>query len=177
MKSFIKKHSNKLTIITACLLLVSCGDSVETKENSMDFHHPLKPYNWLLGKWLMDERIKGLHEDWKYQENGTFIGKSYYINNTTADTVLLETMTLKVVKDEIHLCPRVVDQNAGREIDFVLTTDTPDSLVFVNQQHESPNIIGYKRKDDEIFAWTEGSDGYETTRVDFHFLPLKSTEK
>ena len=116
------------------LLLFSCKTHQTTKILKVD---------WLIGTWEIKSSKGAVYETWKKNNNHEFEGKSYIIRNS--DTLVLETIQLIKESDGIFYIPTVKNQNKGLPVRFGAKTFTKDSLLFVNNEHDFPQNISYKK--------------------------------
>lgn len=124
-----------LTSIGLVLILVACS---ENKASSVDF---------MIGTWKMEG--KDQYEIWEKTKNKEFIGYSYKINNN--EKIITETLSIKLMNDQIFYEATVPDQNDGKTIRFRLNAEINEYLSFENIEHDFPKKIQYKKiNDDEI---------------------------
>jgi len=101
-------------------------------------HSPPK-FHQLEGTWQVDG--KNQFEVWHKSTNGVLIGKGYKIKKQ--DTLVLETLQIKQVNDQITYTATVPDQNEARPINFILNQNLKDTLSFENPNHDFPQKIQY----------------------------------
>ncbi len=124
-----------LTSIGLVFILVACS---ENKASSVDF---------MIGTWKMEG--KDQYEVWEKTKNKEFIGYSYKINNN--EKIITETLSIKLMDDQIFYEATVPDQNDGKTIRFTLNAEINEYLSFENIEHDFPKKIQYKKiNDDEI---------------------------
>lgn len=92
---------------------------------------------------------KDQYEIWEKTKNKEFIGYSYKINNN--EKIITETLSIKLMNDQIFYEATVPDQNDGKTIRFRLNAEINEYLSFENIEHDFPKKIQYKKiNDDEI---------------------------
>src|SRR5687767_6611536 len=114
---------------------------------SFDVNGQSNDFQWLIGTWQVQGQ--NVFEVWKPHGAKELAGKSFKING--ADTIVTETILLKVFNGSFHYIPDVAGSQPP--IDFIVTS--ADSLGFVaeNPQHDFPKVIRYRyvRKGSEEF--------------------------
>ncbi len=106
----------------------------------------ISQFSSLLGDWKTTEGLV-TYESW-FKRNDTLIqGLGYKLIGK--DTIIIETLIIKELNDNIVYQALVLNQNQGRSIYFILRSDNPDSLVFENPKHDYPNRITYIRKQED----------------------------
>ena len=124
----------RIAIISLVLIagLFSCKD----QKGGLD------KYSWLLGNW---KTIKGTstYESWKAENDTLYTGTGYRLYGT--DTIISEYLKLVKRGDRFIYSASVPDQNKGRTVSFWLVSNTADSIVFENPNHDFPNRITYMK--------------------------------
>src|SRR3989338_7250347 len=97
--------------ITTILLLTSlCFCSPKTITiNDLD---------WLIATRSTEQNGQIIYESWSKINEQLLSGKSFFIENN--DTIILETIEIKIIDNETFYCPAVVDQNDGESVLFKL---------------------------------------------------------
>ncbi len=126
-----------ITYLGISLIFISCQ-----KVDTSNFH---KKLDWITGSWIIDTPPIYAEENWKWEKD-RFIANGFMLN--MEDTVFIETLTIKAVKDHLFLTAKVKDQNNNKEVFFKLISDSPDSLLFENKRHNYPNYIEYVLESD-----------------------------
>jgi len=117
-------------IWSICLLcfLMACS---ENKLSKLDF---------LIGTWKTENKEN--YEQWEKNENNSFVGSSYKMEN--GQKVIWENLSIKLLGDEIFYEATVADQNEGKTIQFSLNEETKSYFSFENEKHDFPKKIQYK---------------------------------
>ncbi len=135
-----------ILFIGITLVTISCQNL-----NSSNFEDKL---HWITGTWTIDNPPMYAEENWQWKED-RFIANGFMTNMD--DTIFIEALTIKAVKDNLFLTAKVKDQNNNKEVFFKLISDTPDSLLFENKRHSYPNYIEYVlQSDSSIIARAYG---------------------
>jgi hypothetical protein len=97
----------------------------------------------LEGTWGL-QRAKGGErlEIWTEASPGVLAGRGLRV--TGADTVLLETLTLRTSNGRWQYTAKVPDQNEGKPIAFDCTAINRNEMVFTNGLHDFPQRIRYR---------------------------------
>ena len=141
-------------IIFSLLVLTLCFCSPKTKTiNELD---------WLIGTRSTEQNGQIIYESWVKTNDQLLSGKSFFVENN--DTNILETIEIKIIDNETFYCPAVSNQNEGKAIEFKLTSDNPNKLIFENPDHDFPKKIVYIKEGNNINAWIEGNG----KKIPFH---------
>ncbi len=133
-------------IIGLAIISISCQ-----KVNTSNFEDKLE---WIKGTWIINTPPIYAEEKWTWNED-RYIANGFMTNNE--DTVFVEKLTIKAVKDDLFLSAKVKDQNNNKEVFFKLISNSPDSLLFENKRHNYPNYIEYVlQPDSSIIARAYG---------------------
>jgi len=125
-----------LSALIISALMISCSPKRSTQFDEILLQ--------LEGEWTEAPGI-GYREVWQRAGN-RMTGAGYmHSGNTFSKT---EDLAIIIKDSTLTYHAIVFDQNAGREIDFYLKDFTDTSLVFVNVDHDFPNIIGYYFEND-----------------------------
>lgn len=123
--------------------------------------------SWLEGEWLMQTDAAILTEKWKKTANG-FEAFGYMLLGN--DTVFSEQLKIKAIDKNIYFGATVFNQNNNKEVDFLMISDDPDSLVFENKYHDYPTRISYINKGNkQILAKASGTINGKDKEDIFHF--------
>lgn len=132
-------------VIVVCVLFISCQNTSDKNFKQ------LEKMNWLVGQWENNTSNGLLTETWKKDNDSTFLGESYFINNKK-DTVHSESIILKQLKDELIYSPTVNGQNNDESVDFKLSSAIENSFSFENPKHDYPQKIVYKKVNENSFV-------------------------
>ena len=133
----IHKHVILFTIIFQTISIVGYGQADSPQ---------IKNVEWLEGTWVNETKRGSIYETWIKVSDQELFGKSYQIKEQ--DTLVSETVRLIEESDNLFYIPTVTNQNQGKPIRFTLTELTDSTMKFENPEHNSPNVI-YYRKDGE----------------------------
>lgn len=118
-----------LFLAVVSLALQSCGIS--------------RTVNRLEGTWGLLRANGGERlETWTKASPGVLAGRGLRVAG--ADSVLLETLTLRKSNGQWQYIAEVPDQNEGQPIAFDCTAIKKNELVFTNGRHDFPQRIGYR---------------------------------
>lgn len=104
--------------------------------------------DFLAGTWLSEDQTT--YEHWDKLSSTSMKGYSYQVKN--GETKVSEYLDLVQRKDGIFYIPTVIGQNAGKPVEFKLTSS--DSVfIFENKEHDFPKKLCYKMiSSNEIFV-------------------------
>lgn len=138
------------------LIVISCNT------NSKKKFEKLEEMTWLIGDWNKQSEEGNLIENWKKQNDSTYVGKSFFIKGS--DTLHHESIELIQKEDALFYIPIVKGQNNGEPIPFKLIEDTEKSFIFKNNSHDYPQTIEYKIVNpNQMCATVSGSQDGKTT--------------
>jgi len=139
----MKISSLSITLLCA-LTLLSCK-KYDKNGNEIKSFNELAKAKWLLGDWEKKDSLGTLVEIWRKEDDSTFVGKSYYLQNDK-DTLLSEQIELIQEKDHLIYRATVVGENNDEPVPFQLTKAEDSLLIFENPKHNYPQKIEYKLK-------------------------------
>lgn len=140
MKSIIINLSFSFLIIC----LVSCK-KYDVNGNLIKNYSELNRAKWLLGEWEKTDSLGTLKEIWETQDDSTFVGQSYYIQNKK-DTVHSEQIELMQDKEHLIYRATIQGENNDEPIAFQMIKGEDSLLIFENRKHDYPQKIEYKLK-------------------------------
>jgi uncharacterized protein DUF6265 len=126
----------------------------------------LHDFAWLAGDWQLTRGGQCVEEHWTEPSDTSLVGMS----RTVAQGRTTEFEFLRIEAREAGIY--YVAQPGGRPpVDFVLASDTPRELVFVNPGHaDRLQRIVYRRDgDDRVTARIEGEEGGRRFSVEFPY--------
>jgi hypothetical protein len=141
----------RISICMLCLLL-ACS---ENKLSRVDF---------IIGTWKM--KGKEQYENWELANNKELIGYSYRIKDS--QKIITETLSIKILENEVIFEATVPDQNEGKTIPFTLNNKIKDYLSFENMNHDFPKKIQYKRINEneiEVTVLGDHSKGFSYNQL------------
>ena len=110
----------------------------------------------MVGTWKMEGKEQ--YEVWETTQNKELIGYAYRINDN--HKTIIETLSIRIIGDNIIFEATVPDQNEGKTIPFILNNEIKEYLSFENIEHDFPKKIQYKRiNDNEIEVTVKGDEG------------------
>lgn len=164
----------------AMITLSACGGSESQEDKAPETeiaasipagNDQLRDLHWLAGWWQQVTPEGTIFETWVKNEDGSMAGSGGFIKGT--DTMVSETIALKVIDNVVQYIPTVKDQNNGAPVPFKMTYAAADSFLFENPGHDFPDKITYRRIDAQhMTARISGTPGgnphaeaFEMTRV------------
>ena len=109
--------------------------------NSCVAQKNLNDLNFLIGTWKIEN--KEAFETWEKISEKEFNGESYKTFN--GEKKITETLSIKVINDEIVYEATVPNQNNGETIPFKLNSTIEDRISFENLSHDFPKKIQYQK--------------------------------
>jgi len=143
-------YYEKIALPLALIILIvtaSCN-KYDAKGNLIKSYDELQKAKWLIGDWEKADSLGILKELWASQDDSTFTGQSYYIQNEK-DTLHFEQIELTQDGEHLIYTATVRGENNDSPIPFQMTKDDDSLLVFENPKHDYPqkfNINYQKRK-------------------------------
>jgi len=137
----------RLIILSSLIALTffSCSNQKEGFEK----------YSWLIGNWKTTNG-ESLYEYWESKNDTLFTGIGYRLYGS--DTIVTEKLKIFTRDGTTYYTATISTQNKGRTIRFRMVSNTADSIVFENPNHDFPNRITYLKK---------GNDKMKTIIVGF----------
>lgn len=132
-----------LSILFAIFLLFTAPQN-----NISDLH-------FFAGTWKIEN--KGNYETWVLKDKDALEGSAYKIRN--GSKLVEEYLSIKISGDNIIYTAKVVNQNNGQPVEFILNKTIKDKFSFENLAHDFPKKIQYtKRNDTTLFVSVLGKD-------------------
>lgn len=142
-------------LLVFLILFVSCK-KYDANGNEIKDYDELNKASWLLGEWEKTDSLGTLVEIWKTEDDSTFVGESYYIQNQK-DTIHRETIELMQDQEHLIYTATVEGENNDEGVPFQMTKDNDSLLVFENPKHDFPQKIKYQlKKDNSLLATISG---------------------
>ena len=133
-------------------------------KNKQDFN----PIKQLAGRWGMQTSKGILYEEWIFVNDSLLKGKSFRVNNK--DTLMSETMELKLSGNNIYYIPVTAKQNNQQPVIFTLVKIENKQYLFENKAHDFPQRIEYTLPHDEkLYVQIEGNINGTYKRSDYHY--------
>jgi hypothetical protein len=129
-----------------------------------------EPLYSLSGKWRMETKKGFLIEEWHKLNDTTLQNKSYRVNGK--DTVLQETVLLKLSNGAISFTPSLPDQNEGKPVTFSLVAVRNKSFVFENKKHDFPQQIIYSPAKKALKVMIRGNTENGFREIPFSFVKM-----
>ncbi|MEC4005715.1 DUF6265 family protein [Flavobacterium sp. SUN052] len=136
---------NKSLIVAASIILmslISCN-KYDAKGNLIKSYDELQKAKWLVGDWKKTDSLGTLQEIWTSQDDSTFVGQSYYIQNEK-DTLHNEQIQLTQDKEHLIYSTTVKGENNNAPVSFQMTKDKDSVLLFENPKNTYPEKIQYQ---------------------------------
>jgi hypothetical protein len=116
----------------------------------------MESVDFLIGTWKIED--KNQYETWVKASNNELIGHSYKVKEN--QKIILETIAIKMIDNQMVYEATVPDQNEGQTIKFALNPEIELYFSFENLNHDFPKQIQYyKISEDEIKISVLGDDG------------------
>jgi len=108
----------------------------------------IKDLHFLVGTWKVER--KDSYENWGLKGKDALEGNSYKIKNGIKQ--IDEYLSIKINDNKIIYSAKVVNQNDGKAIEFVLNSSVKDKLSFENLEHDFPKKIQYTKRNDTTLS-------------------------
>ena len=129
-------------------------------------------FQQLTGLWQMQTSRGPLFEEWNKPCGDSMAGRSYKIKGS--DTILLESVSIKTIGNNIFYVPTVQDQNNRQPVFFKLISQSSNSFVFENKEHDFPQRIIYRFvNNDSVVARIEGIKNGVERHSEFYYGRVK----
>lgn len=103
----------------------------------------LKNLDFLIGTWQVENKEQ--YEVWEAGVN-QLTGHGY--KKYGEEKIITESLVIKIIHDLLVYEATVPNQNKGKTISFVLSSDFNEGLSFENDNHDFPKKIRYKKLND-----------------------------
>ncbi|MGN6494061.1 MAG: DUF6265 family protein [Agriterribacter sp.] len=130
-------------------------------------------FGWLKGgEWQMATKKGIIIEKWQDTANGNLAGKVYFLSNNGVKKPM-ETVLISC-NNNCWYIPIAARQNEGKPVRFKITTNTGQSFVAENQEHDFPKRITYELISmDSIHAWVDDGAVNPQKRNDYYYSRKK----
>ena len=157
-----------MKIISKFFLLITLSAVISSCESKKE--NLLEKLSGIEGTWSMPAGEKPedgvIIETWVKVNDTLYTGKSYEIIN--GDSILSETIELKMDHGELYYIPTVMAQNNHQPVLFKMTSNNDDIYIFENPAHDFPNTITYQiQNDSTLKASISGNINGELRAMDF----------
>jgi len=152
----------------AALFILTFFISSHSQKN--DTSADLAQFNWLLGTWKNETSRGTSYEVWTRVSDRTFEGDSYTIKG--GEKQHNEFLRIARFGSEIFYVSKVAHNKYP--VGFKLIKVEDHTRVFENAEHDFPQRIIYKRKEDgSLHARIEGEKNGQERGVDFFFVKVE----
>jgi len=165
----------KITLPIALIILIvtSSCNRYDAKGNLIKSYDELQKAKWLIGEWEKKDSLGDLKEIWASQDDSTFTGQSYYIQNEK-DTLHFEQIELKQDGEHLIYTATVRGENNDSPIPFQMTKDEDSLLVFENPKHDYPQKIQYQLlKNGSLVATVSGKQNKKPSAESYTMIRKK----
>jgi len=160
-------------IVLIILIVTSSCNKYDANGNVIKNYDELQKAKWLLGEWEKADSLGVLREIWTNQDDSTFVGQSYYIQNEK-DTLHFEQIELMQNGEHLIYTATVRGENNDSPIPFQMTKDGDSLLVFENPKHDYPRKIEYKLlKNKTITATVSGVQSKKNSTESYTMIRKK----
>ena len=155
------------TIFTAAALFCAGREKIVYYSHHQNVNN--NNFDWLIGAWQMQLKNGILYEIWERKDN-LYQNKSYKVS-AAGDTVMLETVQILEKDGNIYYTPTTFDQNDQKPVYFRMTEMNENSFVAENPEHDFPQKITYRlRNNNELYAMIDGKIKEQYRREEFLFI-------
>lgn len=157
----------KMQWFSSSLALLLLGSSLNAAAQALpaDFGY----LNRLEGTWVMRTRQSVIIERWSRLNDSCWQGQTW--RKVGQDSSLQETVQLLRMPDGIYFIPTVSNQNNRQPVRFKVRTLKAAGFVAENPQHDFPQKIIYRFKDDNhLDARIEGKQDKTFSQVMFQYV-------
>lgn len=149
-------------LVPVVCILFSCDNTENHSNEKFDLKR-------LVGRWEHVENKNNQLEEWELVNESELRGKGFVLEN--GDTTFIESLSIKMVGNNLVYSAEVGDQNNGEKIPFELTAQTSKTLEFSNFNHDFPQRIVYEMKSDSTMqAYIEGPRNDQKIRIVFDYI-------
>lgn len=160
-------------ILLLCLITIVSCKKYDKNGNEIKSYNELAKANWLIGEWEKTDSLGTLKETWKTEDDSTFAGHSYYIQNKK-DTLFNEQIELIQEKEHLIYRQTIEGENNDEPVPFQLTKAEDSLLVFENPKHNYPQKIVYKlKKDKSIITTISGKQNGKMSSENYPMIKIK----
>lgn len=136
---------NRTRLFTAIVVILVVSGCSSTNGDSKKIFDKLQ---WIEGKWISTD-VPNYTEVWKRVNDTLYEGLS--IAPSGSDSLVEERPKIVRRNDSIHFISEIEEQTVeGLTKDFVMTSNSIDTVVFANNDNNYPNRITYKRINDTL---------------------------
>lgn len=132
----------------------------------------IKKADWLIGTWENKTQRGSIYETWNKVSDTQLAGKSYIVKEK--DSIVFENIQLVQERAELFYITTVKKQNDALPVRFTAKTVSETQMVFVNMQHDFPQIISYTKINmDSLVAEISGVKNGQERRQTFPMKRVK----
>jgi hypothetical protein len=136
------KPAEKTTTQTERSAEHSADNKPKLNNSGQDFKTIFPQLKWLVGKWIVSGPAGGTIEQWRQQNDSTYTGKAFRIENGK-DTVVLEYLKISRVGNEAWFIVSVGDGNQGKPVRYSIELATGNMMAAENGEQDFPQRILY----------------------------------
>ncbi len=125
-------------------------------------------FKWLVGTWKINLKGGSIVERWKFTNDSTFTGKSFFVKNNS-DSIPQELLEFARRKGRWNYISKVQGQNNNLPVSFEVITEMPNEFIAVNPTHDFPQRIAYRKIGEKIYASIEGKKNGKYRKENFDF--------
>jgi hypothetical protein len=156
--------------ILAVLIVYSCNNPGKT--NNKETAVTVNGFQWLAGKWVMQEKEGSTTEEWQVMNDSLMTGRSDFVKG---DSIIpFETIKIFVSGKSFSYEAKAAGQNNELPVAFQITSFSDSGFVAENAQHDFPKRISYRKiNQDSIHAFIDGGVSAPERRADFYYSRIK----
>lgn len=143
---------------------IACGDRHEPSAEEMRF-----PIEKLEGMWQDISRDRAFYEQWMVVGDKHLRGSGYVIDH--GDTVFIERLEIVPQGSELIYRVGLSSKRNDELVDFRMTVDRENLVVFENPDHDFPKKITYEMLPDSgVKVYLSGHEAGRFTEMQFSFV-------
>jgi len=149
------RHKNIAGILFSISILYFLYSCTNNEISKLDF---------LIGTWKMEGQEQ--YEVWEKNRKNELIGYSFRLEGN--EKAISETLSIKIIDNQIVYEATVPNQNKGKTIQFILNNDITSYLSFENAEHDFPKKIQYRKITDDVIKVMVSGDkdqGFSYTQI------------
>lgn len=120
--------------------------------------------DWMLGDWVSDTPKRSYHESWWRVSDHTFEGRSV-VRRPDREAVSQESLRLLTMSGDVFYLAKVTENDLP--IAFVLSACNEKSAMFMNPEHDFPQLIRYTRMSEQTLLVEVGTREKIAFQIEF----------
>jgi len=104
---------------------------------------------------LWSDSKTGSHEEWIMVGDNHLKGKGFEVKGT--DTIVFEILEIKKINGTLTYLADVEQAMGQGIVDFPLVSQSANGLVFINKEHDFPQVLSYEKISDDSLKVTVGT--------------------